>query len=231
MKYFNRKIYAIYQNELTEMDKTDLFNYYLAEVSKVQRSIPKEYPRIGIIDTNDLIQESSLAFLSAWEQLDWEWINGLTEEERPAAIWGYLKRRITDRVKRAINNNRNGVRVPEYLLGAKEDTLQQAFEVLFPDFFKLEYRKGDIQDDVSAWDIEMLAIGLDEALDNALSFKEKDILYRTYGIDCEKQNQQEIAKHYKMSHGSVRNAVSYAIKKLKQNELTEKIIKKHHNFA
>ena len=219
------KIYSIHLKDMEILDKTVLYEHYLSEVGKLANKIPKEYARVGIMDLNDLIQECYVAFIGGWEDLDWEWIEGLDTEDREAAIWGYLKRRIISKVKREINNKRKGIRIPEYLLD--QESSAQVYEVLFPDFFKDEFQKAAAESAISMWDIEQLAIGLEVLMNETLNFKERDILNRFYGIDQERESQAKIAIFYKTSASYIGVTKARAIKKMQEYPDAKKIIRKY----
>lgn len=224
MKFFSGKIANIHQRELKELDNTE-FNNFMSRIGIVGRRIPKEYARIGVLDANDITQECYLLFLTAWNRIDWDWIESLPEDEREPSIWTFLKKTVEKSIKRNINNYRNGVRIPEYKLA--EDMEKTPYEVLFPTFFKSEFAKAAADVGSTAWDTELLAMGLEDAMDGILSFKEKDILKRFYGIDQDKESMQQIAVYYKTSGSYIAKAKHKAISKLRKHPETKKIIEKY----
>ena len=72
----------------------------------------QEYASIGVMDRNDLMQEAYLAFLNAYEQVNWNSIESAKNPE--AELWSYLKKRTILDTNIAIRNNKDGMRITQY---------------------------------------------------------------------------------------------------------------------
>lgn len=81
----------------------------------------RSYPRIGILNFSDLIQEGYVGFYKAWGKLNWDLINSHLEEERVGMITNYLKISIKRHIVRAITRDRDTIRIPEHYYMEKHD--------------------------------------------------------------------------------------------------------------
>mgnify|MGYP003639604769 FL=1 len=109
MKNFNKKIYSINKNSLTDID-TKIPVDYFKMASKIANSFSKDYSAIGVMNINDLNQEGYLALLIAWKNIDWIYIDKLeTTIDKRKTISKYLnisvKGIISDRIKENIDGS------------------------------------------------------------------------------------------------------------------------------
>lgn len=232
MKWYNKENTRIYKEDLQYSPiEDDLVAEMLRWVPTIAGSFNREYPSIGILDMNDLIQAGNLHLIQAIKALDWDRINAAHEDERRAMIWSYIKRRVKNGIRKEIDYYKDSMRTHRSD-GSKRSNapLDNHLTMLFPDFFEGDYAHIIDEESDSSWDIEQLAMGLDRAMREILSDKERMILEASYGIDCEKVSIKELANVWKMSEIGIKKSKQRAIDKLKNNELTEKYIQIYYTY-
>ena len=186
-----------------------------------------EYAAIGIMDQNDVIQEAYLAFLEAYNNLDWDKVSETHENERGALIWSFLKKSTILNLEYQLRNKKDGVRITQYQTFKDGGVNTNLITTLFSQLEKVFFRN---QEDVAltAWETDLtgafLEVHMDEFLDlkksGGRNFKgiEREVLKRTYGIDGVKLTQKEISEKYNISHSTIRVIKNRALNKLKKKE-------------
>lgn len=234
MKYFDKTISGRHIDELGVRskighDRDMLTKELLKWVPHLASEFNREYASTGVLDLNDLIQIGNLHMLNAIQALDNTDIYDKVEQEFAPTAWAYIKKSVKLKMRNEIDYLKDPMR-SHRMNGEKRTNSQEDnfLTELFPDFFDEQFL--EMTDDVSSWEIEQLFLGLDILMDKALSFKEKQILTWSYGLDCEKMNQKDIAKYFNMSHGHVRNTVSNSIKKLQEYPENKQIIESFYHF-
>ena len=234
MKRFNAPHYFNFLKEIESIEEITEKSKFFKEVPTYLRKQSYEYNRCGVLNKQDLLQEAYIAFDIAWNKIKWGDINTIEDPEyRLNTIRKYLRQSILLEVKEAGRASANGIS-GTYSRGTayKVDNtaLWGKFVKLFPTFFGTKFAEKPMPYDITPWQSEQLAIGLEELMDLALSFKEKDILYRFYGIDQAKQSMSSIAGDYKISNNAVTQIKKRAIKKLREFPNGMLIIKKYYQF-
>ena len=233
MKWYNHKIYRAHKADLKSVERRlnvsyDMHNveHIFKYVEDVARQFERSYSRIGVMDLNDVLQEGYAELLYAWTKLDWEKIE---ESDNPAGQrWAYLKLSIKRGMIGAIMDNRSSIRIPrDYYtaatknIGGKSYTYQTDIflSTTFTQMFGDEY--FDAVDEVSNWDNDRLNDFLNELMDKIMTFKEKDVLRKMFGMDehlDKKVPKTEIAEYYKMNLSSINKVKRRALHKLKLNK-------------
>ena len=112
MKNFNKKIFSLNISSLQKV-KSEIPQKYFNLAVNIANSFSKEYSSIGIMDTNDLIQESCYALIKSWNNINWKYINQIENKlDRKKSITNYLKKSITGLVKDEIKKNMDGTKKP-----------------------------------------------------------------------------------------------------------------------
>ena len=254
MKWYNKEIMQKYKFDVSyptqSNDRVDeLIQHFATWTPKLAITFSREYAAIGTLDLNDLVGFANLHMIIAVNNFDWEhkikvtgikdaWvqIKDIKPEDQAAVIWKYVKKTVLLSIRDEINLHKDGMRIyregdPGRKMVKKGESAQEDFITqLFPDFFNEEYVNLVDPYEVSAWDIEQLAVGLEVLMDETLSFKEKDILKSFYGIDCDKMSQLVLANYYKMNYGALRKNVSRSIMKLKDLRESKNIIQKYYEI-
>ena len=69
MKNFNKKIFSLNISSLQKV-KSEIPKKYFNLAINISNSCSKEYSSIGIMNTNDLIQEESYALVKSWKNIN-----------------------------------------------------------------------------------------------------------------------------------------------------------------
>ena len=234
MKWYNHKIYRAHKADLKSVERRlngsyDMHNveHIFKYVEDVARQFERSYSRIGVMDLNDVLQEGYAELLYAWTKLDWEKIE---ESENPAGQrWAYLKTSIKRGMIRSIMDNRSSIRIPRryydsnsHLVykGRKYEYQTDIFlSTTFTQMFGDDY--FDAVDEVSNWDNDRLNEFLNDLMDEIMTFKEKDILRKMFGMDehlDKKVSVKEISEYYRMSDRHVKRLKNQALAKLINNK-------------
>ena len=240
MKWYSHTTYKQHLEDLKLFkDENELRQTYMSWAKTISNRFDRSYPRVGVLDLTDLLQEGYVAFFKAWEDLNWDVINAAVEPERPALITSYIKRRVHDRIKRAIARDRDTIRIPEgYYLEkpygtksewAKYNKGRQTDIFLtrtFSSFFTLEHL--DKADDGGDYVADQLNDFLNDVMDTFISPMEKLIIKMFYGMDepyDKPRSQKRISEYCSKSETNVKVIKHRAIKKLQDENIKEIITK------
>jgi DNA-directed RNA polymerase sigma subunit (sigma70/sigma32) len=240
MKWYSHSTYKQHLKSLDIYERIDAIKAPYIEWPKSLANIfERSYPRVGVLDLTDLIQEGYVSFYRAWNKLDWELINSRAEEEKPGIITNYLKLNIKNGIRRAIARDRDTIRIPEayYITsphgdahGGKYDNNYQTDIFLtqtFSSFFNQYYL--DVADEPYSYDQELLNDFLHKVMDNELKNQEKQVLCAFFGIDEPYDKKAAVAKIAERFHRSeiwVKKIKANALKKMTQPHVKE-IIEKY----
>ena len=226
---------------MSSKDFIDHYMHYIVDIAlfktndkgrKSYRS--QEYASIGIMDRNDLIQEAYLAFLNAYNDVDWGKIEESTNAQ--AELWAYLKKKTTLDLNRALRGKKDGVRITERFINesVKNGTISSmnGITTLFHKLDTILFRNQE-ETALTKYENELLGYFLDVHLDEHLdmTFKrernwngiERNLIKSFYGIDSIRKSQKELAEEYKISHSTVGVVIKRAVTKLQSKESKELI--------
>jgi len=235
MKWYS---HATYKSHLKQMEIFPLIDSERAPFIEWPKSIAnifeRSYPRIGVLDLTDLLQEGYCSFYRAWDKLDWELINNAEEQERPGIITNYIKLNIKNGIRRAIARDRETIRIPEsyYTMrphgdahGGKYDHNYQTDIFLtktFAAFFNQHYL--DVTEEVNSYDNDLLNAHLNRVMDKFLTPIEKQVLTMYFGIDQaydKKVSVSRMAEWFGKSEIWVKKKKADALNKMKNEEVKE----------
>ena len=237
MKWYSHATYKSHLNQMSIFEQIDNVKAPFIEWPKsIANIFERSYPRIGVLDLTDLLQEGYCSFYRAWDKLDWELINGAEESERPGIITNYLKLNIKNGIRRAISRDRDTIRIPEsyYTMKPHGDAYDGKYDKnyqtdifltkTFAAFFTTQYL--DIAENVSNYDNDLLHDHLMKVMDHTLMPIEKQVLCMYYGIDEPFDKKVPVAriaeKHFR-SEIWVKKIKANALKKMQQPEIKELI--------
>jgi len=150
----------------------------------------------------DMIQEGSVGLIKAVDKIIWPTIFEAEDPEK--RLKSFLAKRVKGAIRRAIDNNRGSMRIPEHKLNEIRknfDEDKQAADMFFNSIFTsieaLEDRKliYDIPDNADELNNQDMFNVLTKILNKNLNNKERDVIKMSYGIDSEKRSATEIANH------------------------------------
>lgn len=210
MKKYNVQNYIRYKNDLesvsrvndTKFDDQDLVVKYLPLVEKIARRFSTEAKYIGILTIEDLIQEGSIGLIKALKNVDEEVL--MSSIDPDATLQSFLSKRIKGTIRRAINNYRNNMRIPESEMNrlkkksketnSDEEIINQFLQAIFLQLDNINANGDsyvnnivdDSEDYVHNDDlIKMIKLHLNE--------KEQVVVMKSFGIDCDRKKAKDIA--------------------------------------
>ena len=246
MKWYNKENMARYKFDVSyspvKDDREDKMIHLLAAwTPKIAITFSREYAASGTLDLNDLVGIANLHMVNAVRNFDWEReikvpgvkdayvkIKDINPKEYAAVIWKYVKKSVTLKLRNEITRFKDPMRTHR-VDGSKRSNapMDDFLTQLFPDFFNEEFTGIIDVIDTSSWEIEQLAVGLEVLMNEVLSFKEKDIIKMSYGIDCDKWSIKKIAEHYRMSEIGVKVSKKKSLMKLIGYEDNKQIIENY----
>lgn len=225
MKSFNKDIYNRNLKDMRySFDATQEKDSYYTWVMDIANGFPTDQVSVGCLDRNDIIQECFLAFENAWNNLDWDAIQNVSEDERKAIIWSYIKKSIKLKVRNRITYVKDGIRTYSVDGNRLGKSVDDFLSILFDNFYEDSIPVWD--EPVNLYDIERLANGLDEAMRVYLSDNDRRTIEYFYGIDCDKQSLKDIAVIFNTNQNNITVRKKRALKKLNREEVKQ-IIRKN----
>jgi len=236
MKDYNIKNYNRYKQDIkanqtahesfSDYSRSELIIKFTPLVENIARKFSTSIAASGVMTVTDMIQEGSVGLIKAVDKIVWKTIFEAENPER--RLKSFLAKRIKGAIRRAIDNNRGSMRIPEHKLNQirKEfDNNKLAVEMYFNSIFTsiddVEHQVMQIPDESNSINNETLNKLLLSLTKKYLNKKEYDVIRMSYGLDCEKLSATEIANHLGIkgtsSYVRVSQLKSQAINKLKQS--------------
>ena len=191
--------------------------------NKVKSFRNTTYSAIGCLDKNDLLQEARLAFLKAYDNVNWDKLEEIVEPERQAVLWGFLKGSTILNLENQIREVKDGIKVPKREMFLNSDSpdkkgaaisnhLTQLFdkmEVVFSE----KVQDGHIPN----YQNELLGYFLDEVIEAEIpKHIGKDVLRCLFGLDDELKTYSELGEFYKVGQSTIRTVKQRALDRLKK---------------
>ena len=196
-------------------------------VENIGRKFATSQQASGVMSILDIIQEGAAGLTAAVDRIVWDTIYESEDPEK--RIKSFLSKRIKGAIRRNIDKNRGSMRLPEHKLNEiRKSDGKKAVEVFFNSIFSSIDEQGpnneilQIPDNYNKYNNAMLNSYLLSILKLHLNIKEYDVLRMSYGLDCEKLNAKEIAKHLDIKGTSSYVRVSQ-LKKQAINKLIENV--------
>tara|TARA_R110000796_G_scaffold50280_1_gene119090 strand:- start:41 stop:787 length:747 start_codon:yes stop_codon:yes gene_type:complete len=185
-----------------EYTRDELITKFMPLVENLARKFSTSEQASGVMTIVDMIQEGSLGLIKAVDKIVWDTIYEADDPEK--RLKSFLAKRIKGAIRRAIDNNRGSMRIPEHKLNEIRknfDDDKKASEMFFNSVFTsieaLEDKKliYDVPENEYELNNEDLANIISKIVDKNLTQKESDVIKMSYGIDSEKKSATEIANH------------------------------------
>ena len=174
---------------------------YLYLVENLARKFSTGQAASGILDITDLIQEGSYGLIAAANKINWEVI--LESDNPEKTLISFLSKRIKGAIRRAIDTNRAGMRIPEHKLnemrknlGEDKKLVAQFFNSIFLSIEEQTENNDmifQIEDKTEKYNIDLLNSYLKSLMKKYLNKKEYEVLRLSYGLDCDKHSAKQIA--------------------------------------
>jgi RNA polymerase sigma factor (sigma-70 family) len=182
--------------------RDELIIKFMPLVENLARKFSTSEQASGVMTVVDMIQEGSVGLIKAVDKIIWPTIFEAEDPEK--RLKSFLAKRVKGAIRRAIDNNRGSMRIPEHKLNEIRknfDEDKQAADMFFNSIFTsieaLEDRKliYDIPDNADELNNQDMFNILTKILNENLNDKESDVIKMSYGIDSEKRSATEIANH------------------------------------
>lgn len=180
---------------------------YLYLVENLARKFSTGQAASGILDITDLIQEGSYGLIAAANKINWEVI--LESDNPEKTLISFLSKRIKGAIRRAIDTNRAGMRIPEHKLnemrknlGEDKKLVAQFFNSIFLSIEEQTENNDmifQIEDKTEKYNIDLLNSYLKSLMKKYLNKKEYEVLRLSYGLDCDKHSAKQIASILKIN--------------------------------
>ena len=212
MKKYDQENFNRYRDDLKssqpegkfydEYTRDELIIKFMPLVENLARKFSTSEQASGVMTVVDMIQEGSVGLIKAVDKIIWPTIFEAEDPEK--RLKSFLAKRVKGAIRRAIDNNRGSMRIPEHKLNEIRknfDEDKQAADMFFNSIFTsieaLEDRKliYDIPDSVDELNNQDMFNILTKILNENLNDKERDVIKMSYGIDSEKRSATEIANH------------------------------------
>ena len=174
---------------------------YLYLVENLARKFSTGQAASGVLDITDLIQEGSYGLIAAANKIDWDTIIDSDNPEK--TLISFLSKRIKGAIRRAIDTNRAGMRIPEHKLnemrrnlGEDKKLVAQFFNSMFLSIEEQTENNDmifQIEDKTEKYNIDLLNSYLKSLMKKYLNKKEYEVLRLSYGLDCDKHSAKQIA--------------------------------------
>ena len=216
MKHYNIQNYIRYKKDLEnvikriphkefhEYTRSELIITFLPLVENLARKFATSQQASGVMAITDLLQEGALNLCKAVDRIDWGTIE--KSEDKEKTLKYFLSKRIKGGIRRAVDNNRGQMRLPEHItneirknFGKDKKMVAMFFNSIFlsiddgtRDDYDMLYQ---IEDTSEPYNQEFLSLYLISLLKQHLDINEFNVLRLSYGLDCDKHSAKEIAKY------------------------------------
>ena len=211
MRKYNVENYIRYKDDIEQVnsrlpddimgDTEAVKTRYLYLVENLARKFSTGQAASGVLDITDLIQEGSYGLIAAANKIDWDTIINSDNPEK--TLISFLSKRIKGAIRRAIDTNRAGMRIPEHKLnemrknlGEDKKLVAQFFNSMFLSIEEQTENNDmifQIEDKTEKYNIDLLNSYLKSLMRKYLNRKEYEVLRLSYGLDCDKHSAKQIA--------------------------------------
>ena len=223
MKKYNVQNYIRYKTDVKtsianlegkfydEYTKDELIIKFMPLVENLARKFSTSDQASGILSINDLIQIGNEALVKAVNKIDWLVIDESPDVEK--TLKSFLSKRIKGAIRRRIDINKGGMRIPEHKLNEirKNPDNEDLNKIFITSMFASldsshtskdnTYKNDDndmsyaqsIEDESKPYNIDFINAYLIGIMKQHLSNAEYDVLRLSYGLDCEKHSAKQIA--------------------------------------
>ena len=219
-----RQLVHFHANKSTPRD----IEFYLPWVTDVARKMLND--QLETLTLEDLVQSGNEGLVRAWNNMNWDVINEIKEEEQQAAIWAFLQARIKGQIQDEIYRSDSFIKIPQRQIKKATSQMtgvEKIYVSLFPKFFDEEMELFD--ETYSSWDNERLYEFLMDLLYNHVpNSTHRSILTMSFGLDTwdnKPVSRKKIAEKFNLSEGAVKNARERVLRMIINNEEIQNKIK------
>ena len=199
-----KKVRKPIEGDYTYLNDDEIKINFLPLVETLARKQSTSDQASGVLSINDLLQEGSLGLCAAVSKLDRDLL--IKSEDQEKTLKSFLSKRIKGAIRRAVDNCRGDIRIPEHKLNEirKDNGKDHKMVAMFFNsmFLSIDEKPKDdeenmiyqIADKSEPYNIGLLNIYLTGLLKKHLNDREYDVLRLSYGLDCEKHSANKIAE-------------------------------------
>jgi len=179
---------------------------FLPLVENIARKFSTSQEASGVMSIMDIIQSGSQALTLAVNKIDFITLRESEDQER--SLKSFLAKRIKGSIRRAIDQNRGDIRIPEHKLneirkdnGKDRKLVEMFFNSIFLSIDAMQRPNEDnvawienIPDKSEPYNTNILNAYLKSLLKKYLNEAEYQVLRLSYGLDCDKHSAKEIAQ-------------------------------------
>ena len=240
MKQYNSDNFSRYKKDVRasqpegkfwdEYTRDELIIKFMPLVEKISRNFKQGDAASGVLSLSDAMQFGHVGLIKAVDKIIWKQIFSSKDPER--TLKSYIAKRVRGAIRRAIDANRTGMRIPEHKLNEirknfdDEKNSQLYYNSIFESIdINNEEENSFINqiEDVSedSMKVENLSKEVLNIMKKCLSEKEYHVIRLSYGLGCDKQSAKKIAEYLDIegvsSYVRVSQLKKQAIDKLKSN--------------
>ena len=189
--------------EFEDYTRDELIITFLPLVENLARKFSTAQQASGVMSINDLIQEGSFGLIKAVDNITWDIL--LASDDKERTLKSFLAKRIRGAIRRAIDMNRGGMRIPEHKLNEIRKDFgedKKMVELFFNSvFLSLDSTTNagnaiahDVEDKPDGYNKELLSAYIKSLMLQYLNHKEFQVLRLSYGLDCDKHAAKDIAE-------------------------------------
>ena len=242
MKSYNIQNYIRYKNDIAqaikripdrdyhEYTRKELTILFLPLVENIARKFSTTQQASGIMNIMDFIGFGHIGLVQAIQKLDYEKLK--ESEDMEKTLKSFLSKRIKGSIRRQIDMNRGGIRIPEHKMneirknfGKDKKMVEMFFNSIFlsidanPSNEDMVYQ---IPDTSEPYNMDILNLYLKGLCQSYLNDKEYQVIRLSYGLDCKKHTATQIAKKLDINGDSSYVRVSQ-LKKQAVDKLIENV--------
>ena len=185
----------------THLTNHEIVINFLPLVETLARKQSTSDQASGVLSINDLLQEGALGLCAAVSKLDRELL--IKSEDQEKTLKSFLSKRIKGAIRRAVDNCRGDIRIPEHKLNEirKNPKDEKMVAMFFNSVFSsIDAKPNDdenmayqVIDKSEPYNIALLNTYLLSLMKTHLTPVQYDVLRMSYGLDCDKHSANEIA--------------------------------------
>ncbi len=187
--------------DYTHLTNEEIVINFLPLVETLARKQSTSDQASGVLSINDLLQEGAYGLTAASSKIDRDTLKESDDQEK--TIKSFLSKRIKGAIRRAVDINRGGVRIPEHKLNEirRNPNDEKMVAMFFNSVFaSIDNNPNDdenmayqVVDKSEPYNIHLLNAYLLQLMKKHLDFKQREVLRLSYGLDCEKHSANDIA--------------------------------------
>ena len=196
-----KKVRKPVDGDYTPLTNKEIQINFLPLVETLARKQSTSDQASGVLSINDLLQEGALGLCAAVSKLDRELL--IKSEDQEKTLKSFLSKRIKGAIRRAVDNCRGDIRIPEHKLNEirKNPKDEKMVAMFFNSVFSsIDAKPNDdenlayqVVDKSEPYNIALLNTYLLSLMRTHLTPTQYDVLRMSYGLDCDKHSANDIA--------------------------------------